>query len=446
MASTELLQHYQAAVDAHRSHDLEAALASYQKVLALNPSIAAVHNNMAAIHLQQGRKEDAQRHWRQAIAVKPDYAEAHFNLAVLLSEQGEEHLDDAKAHCEKAMEYKAGYSSAYHLMGNILASQAQPDAAAHYYAQAERLASGGTAGAAAKPKGGAADAAASDNAYRWDGVEVGHVRTLRLPDGTTWSMETLSLRPLVLRVPDFLSGAECERLVALAAPKLRASLVMGDARAAERTSRSVFLGAAEDGLLAELQRRLSALSQLPLSHIERSEDLQVVHYEAGATFGMHHDSSSFNPRLLTAFYYLNEVEAGGQTAFPAADGAMAPADAMRLADPAHPDAGSGLLVPPQRGGAILFYNHDEDGAVDPAAVHAGCRVLRGEKWGANHFVRVLDRAAARQPTADEDGARGGGDGGGAERREEAGKNAARNRKKREKAKLKQAAAAAADEL
>ena len=34
-------------------------------------------------------------------------------------------------------------------------------------------------------------------------------------------------------------------------------------------------------------------------------DLQVVHYTAQQSFGMHHDSSAFQPRLLTAFYYLN---------------------------------------------------------------------------------------------------------------------------------------------
>ena len=33
--------------------------------------------------------------------------------------------------------------------------------------------------------------------------------------------------------------------------------------------------------------------------------LQVVHYTAQQSFGMHHDSSAFQPRLLTAFYYLN---------------------------------------------------------------------------------------------------------------------------------------------
>ena len=131
---------------------------------------------------------------------------------------------------------------------------------------------------------------------------------------------------------------------------------------------------------------------------------QVVHYDAEATFGMHHDSSAFHPRFLTAFYYLNEPDSGGETAFPAADGAMSPAEAMGLREPAA--AGVGLVVTPKRGDALLFYNHDEAGAIDPLAVHAGCRVLDGEKWGANHWVRVsqpaapADTAASQQPGAE----------------------------------------------
>ena len=94
--------------------------------------------------------------------------------------------------------------------------------------------------------------------------------------------------------------------------------------------------------------------------MQRSEDLQLVHYDSGATFGMHHDSSKFLPRFLTAFYYLNEPDAGGETAFPAAGGAMSPAEAMALREPAA--EGAGLVVKPLRGAALLWYNHDPEGA------------------------------------------------------------------------------------
>ena len=435
-----LMMHYQAAVDAHRSHNLHAALASYQEVIAINPGIAAVHNNVAAILLSQGKKLDAEASWRKAIKLKPEYAEAHYNLAIILSERGDEHLSEAQQLCELAIAHKDGYAAAHHLLGNILSSLQRPDDARTHYQLAEGLAGGGST-----PSGGGAPAAAplAVASFRWEGVEIGHVRTLELPDGTRCEMETLALQPLVFRVDHFLTADECDRIVALARTRLKGSLVMGDASKAERTSSSVFLGAAEDALLPELQRRLAALTNLPLPQVERSEDLQVVHYSTNTTFSMHHDSSKFHSRLLTAFYYLNDVPRGGETAFPAADKAMTPGEAMKLAEPAA--HGLGLIVKPRRGSALLFYNHDESGAVDPTAVHAGCRVLEGEKWGANHWILVnaapsappAANSAAREATVAEPGAEAaepgtetGGD------TPSTGKNAAMNKKKREKAKLK----------
>ncbi len=445
-----LMMHYQKAVDAHRAHDLPAALAAYQEVLAINPGIPAVHNNVAAILLSQGKKLDAEAAWRRAIKLKPEYAEAHYNLAIILSERGDEHLPEAQKHCELAIAHRDGYAAAHHLLGNIFASLQRPDDAREHYQRAEALAGGGSTSSG----GGGTPAAAAPAAapFRWDGVEVGHTRKLKLPDGTTWVMETLALQPLVLRVDNFLTDDECDRIVALARPRLKGSLVMGDASKAERTSSSVFLGAAEDTLLSELQRRLAALTQLPLPQVQRSEDLQVVHYSTNATFGMHHDSSKFHARLLTAFYYLNDVPSGGETAFPAADGAMGPEEAMKLMEPAA--SGAGLVVKPRRGSALLFYNHDEAGAVDPSAVHAGCRVLEGEKWGANHWVLV--NAAPSAPPAANGATTAAGRGAEGERPEPeadaeaeadgdapAGKNAAKNKKKREKAKHRKAAGKAA---
>ena len=79
------------------------------------------------------------------------------------------------------------------------------------------------------------------------------MRTLQLPGGSSWTMRTLSPRPLSFLVDGFLSDDECERLISLARPKLKGSLMMGNATGGERTSSSVFLQAVEDGLLGALQ-------------------------------------------------------------------------------------------------------------------------------------------------------------------------------------------------
>ena len=100
---------------------------------------------------------------------------------------------------------------------------------------------------------------------------------------------------------------------------------------------------------------------------------------------MHHDSSKFQPRQATAFYYLNDVTRGGETYFPAADGAVDLGTALAMSEPSAD--GPGLAVKPRRGTAVIFYNHDAGGALEPTAVHAGCRVMEGgEKWAANQWV------------------------------------------------------------
>ena len=442
MADKErLVASYKAAVTAHQAHDLDRALEHYRECVAIQP-LPQVLNNMAAILLSKGNKAEAETSWRSAVELNPSYAEAHYNLAVLLSESGDTaKLDEASTHCEAALEHREGYVQAHHLMGNIRMSQGAQGEALTWYAKAEALAGstdgGGGGGTSAQSAAGGAGSSSSGTppSYRWDGVEVGHTRTLRLPSGDSWEMETVAMRPLAFLVRNFLTVDECERLISLARPKLRQSLLMGNASASERTSESVFLPASEDTLLSELQSRLAAVTQLPLSQLQRSEDVQVVHYTEGAHFGMHHDSSRFLPRYATAFYYLNDVGDGGETAFPAADGAMSPTDAMSVTDPAR----HGLVVKPERGAALLWYNHESDGSLDAYAVHSGCKVMSGDKWGANHWIRYEGgtREAAATTGDERASAEGSGeeraDAGGAEEEGGAGRNAAKNKKKREKA-------------
>ena len=55
------------------------------------------------------------------------------------------------------------------------------------------------------------------------------------------------------------------------------------------------------------------------------KDLQVVHYTEGGQFKVHHDSSSFHPRLLTSLFYLNSPSisnGGGETWFPFAKSSL----------------------------------------------------------------------------------------------------------------------------
>ncbi|CAH3172387.1 unnamed protein product [Porites evermanni] len=52
-----------------------------------------------------------------------------------------------------------------------------------------------------------------------DGVEVGHVQEVEILPGVKRQMKTLSMRPLVFEIPDFLDADECELIIALAENK-----------------------------------------------------------------------------------------------------------------------------------------------------------------------------------------------------------------------------------
>ena len=57
---------------------------------------------------------------------------------------------------------------------------------------------------------------------------------------------------------------------------------------------------------------------------------------------------------------------------------------------------SNLIVPPQRGKAILWYNHQVDsetgwlGELDEYTLHGGCPIHRGKKWISNFWIKTTD--------------------------------------------------------
>lgn len=71
-------------------------------------------------------------------------------------------------------------------------------------------------------------------------------------------------------------------------------------------------------------------------------------------------------RMLTLFWYLNDVEEGGETNFPIADGEPWPGSMA--------SCNQGLKVKPERGAAVLWYNMDATGLVSRNALHGACKV------------------------------------------------------------------------
>ncbi|KAJ7383004.1 hypothetical protein OS493_031174 [Desmophyllum pertusum] len=169
-------------------------------------------------------------------------------------------------------------------------------------------------------------------------------------------------------------------------------------------------------LLSDFHGRLSRLSLLPEEFINNTEPLQVVKYDVHGHYHCHHDSDdveqglpccSFSKdedcrlcRLATVLLYLNEPEQGGETAFPLADNETFSTEAWEreegwkcnLAQNCHK---SNIVVKPEKGKAIMWFNHllDENtgwlGELDQMAQHGGCDVLGGTKWVANLWLTLV---------------------------------------------------------
>jgi prolyl 4-hydroxylase len=199
----------------------------------------------------------------------------------------------------------------------------------------------------------------------------------RLPDG-----EVFSAAPRIAVVRRFVSARICDWLIRLGTPHLRVAEIFdtrGDlAQDVGRTNRSALLELAHtDAVLAFVRSRIAALASVPIKSLELS---QVLHYEVGQEFRLHHDffdpdnpahapEIAIGQRALTLLVYLNDGYQGGETVFP------------RL----------GRSFKGRKGDALLFWNVDEDGVPDWRTLHAGSAPTRGEKWLFSQWIRTRAR-------------------------------------------------------
>jgi prolyl 4-hydroxylase len=143
----------------------------------------------------------------------------------------------------------------------------------------------------------------------------------------------------------------------------------------ERTSTYIHLTKSQDKVVRAIEIKAADILGLDVCNVE---PLQIVHYENGQQFTLHHDAGTFNAengeivdvihprRLVTFFVYLNNLpENEGCTEFPSLN----------------------LKVHPIRGSAVLFCNMLPDGNADKRTIHCANPVSYPlEKYGLNIWV------------------------------------------------------------
>jgi TPR repeat protein len=194
-----------------------------------------------------------------------------------------------------------------------------------------------------------------------------------------YQAKPIKTAPRITEIEGFLNADECSHLAIKALPYLQSSVVLDKSgqpiEKAIRTSEEMsYIDPRRDLVVAHLEARIAEFTQIPVAN---GEPLVVLKYAPGKEYKVHVDY--FRPdlpsakvafqfggqRIATFICYLNDVVAGGETVFPNID----------------------LTIKPAQGKALLFYNVNEQGDIEPLSRHAGLPVIEGNKWIITRWLR-----------------------------------------------------------
>lgn len=387
----------------------------------VNQLLSTIAMNAGAIYLEMDDTNNAKAYFTEAVKHQSNNVNAHYNLAILLTTKLQDH-SGALRHCIIAIKHdnQKDYKK-IHLMGIIMQNLGRHEDANKYFIEAEAIAASETASEAPTENNGVTFHSLYHDMLLQlkvgDKIQNGVIVAGRNLDHNDIYMECISANPLIFKVPNILSDDDCENIIKRATPQLEKSFIMGDKYTdisadgstrdhgnRYRTSYNAWLK--PDATLLTLQQKLSKLTMIPPPYVHnKMEDLQVVKYDVGGQFKVHHDSKLFHKRLCTLLIYLNDLgentESG--TWFPFADNGKGkkPLNTVEEAIEESMTFGSsvkeyGIVITPNKGDAILFYNHNLNShsyELNPYAVHAGLPVT-SQKWVANYWLELDDRALA----------------------------------------------------
>lgn len=191
--------------------------------------------------------------------------------------------------------------------------------------------------------------------------------------------------PWIITIDDFIKPEECDRLIELGRNRGYArSTDVGaekfdgtfeEKQSKTRTSENTWCvdECMEDQLTQDVLKRIEHLTGVPDAN---SEHLQLLKYEVGQFYAVHHDyiesgkDRPTGPRVLTAFLYLNDVEEGGGTKF----------------------TDLNLIVQPKRGRLLLWPSvlNENPSEKDFSTHHEALVVEKGMKFAANSWIHLRD--------------------------------------------------------
>ena len=382
----------------HKNGQFKEAIIAYESVLPLlekGKLASSLYSNVGALYLQAGEYDQAKTQFDNSVQALPENAVAHFNLAIILTTKFSEHKK-ALVHSKLALQFDPNNHKTVHLIGNILQNLGQNDEADRWFIKAEEMVLNHNI-----PQQKQQYDVQDDKIIQKD-LSFLNIFKVKIGDslegewnGITYKMTCISERPLLFKLPNFITPDEVEHIINRANKSLEKSFVMGGNQNAEEPYRDSYNAwLARDNILEDILHRLEPLIAIPTSYfLQKAEELQVVKYEKQGQFKLHHDSSNFHPRLFTLLIYLNDLaeDSGGETFFPftgierSIEYTIEDAISRGLA--IHKESKDGTYCTPKLGDALLFFNYNVMGKLDASSVHAGLPLLKNDnKWIANYWV------------------------------------------------------------
>mmetsp|Transcript_19726 Transcript_19726/g.43916 ORF Transcript_19726/g.43916 Transcript_19726/m.43916 type:complete len:489 (-) Transcript_19726:224-1690(-) len=202
--------------------------------------------------------------------------------------------------------------------------------------------------------------------------------------------------PYIVTYDEFLTPEECEVLRHHGAntgdgftrSSTGTSKHVSDSRATVRTSSTNWCrdGCHDDPVVQNIHRRIETLTGIPEDNYEY---LQILRYEEGQYYKIHHDYNKMEPdrpqgvRLLTVFLYLSDVEEGGGTRFNELNTV-----GDNIGDESIPGTGGERTILPKMGRAVIWPSvvDSDPNLPDRRARHGAETVVKGVKYGANAWI------------------------------------------------------------
>jgi tetratricopeptide (TPR) repeat protein len=106
----------------------------FQHALSVTEKNYVADNDLGELFAQQGRLDEAARHFASALEINPRFAQARHNMGMMLVQRGK--LDEAIDEFSKAVEIDPRFADAYNKLGAALASKGRLDEAAANFSKA----------------------------------------------------------------------------------------------------------------------------------------------------------------------------------------------------------------------------------------------------------------------------------------------------------------------